>query len=118
MNLKHKFLEAIINEFAPDATKAAFDEFLGKKTKEQAYSFIIQHRDEDWYDLLPERARRAIRRLAPTDLDWFDQKWVIKALAETNPAVASLILSSPELQTILSDKIERLKRRLQNAFTL
>ncbi len=115
MSPRNKWVEAIINELAPDAVRTALEEFLGNKTKEEAYSFFIQHRDDDWYELLPEKAKRAIRRLVPTDISWFDSKWAVEALAEKNPRVASLILGSPDLQGILADKIERLKRRIYEA---
>lgn len=115
MSPRNKWLEAIINEFAPEVIKSALNESLGSKTKEEAYSFLIQHRDDDWYELLPEKAKRGIRKLVPTDISWFDLKWAIEALAEVNPRVASLILGSPDLQGILADKIERMKKRIYEA---
>jgi len=115
MSPRNKWVDAIISEFAPDAVQAVLEDLLGKKTAEEAYQFFIQHRDDDWYDLLPEKAKRAIRKLAPTDLSWFDGKWTVETLAKANPRVASLILGSPDLQGILTDKIERLKRRICEA---
>jgi len=113
--LKNKLLDAIVNEFAPDVFKNALNHFLSNKTKEEVYSFLTQHEAEDWYDLIPEKGKWAIKRLKTTDLSWCNLKWALETIRETNPAVASLILSSPRLQAILTDKLEKLKRRINEA---
>jgi len=110
---RKRWLDAIINEFAPDAVQVVLDELLGSKSVQEAYEFFVQHRDDDWYDLLPSKAQRAIKKLAPINLDWFDTQWTVQAIAKVNPRVASLILGSEELQAILSQKIELLKERYQ-----
>lgn|GEM_PF-2323553 len=112
MSLKNKLLDAIVNEFAPDVFKNALNQFLSNKTKEEVYAFLTQHEADDWYDLIPEKGKWAIRKLKPTDLSWCNLEWAVEAVRETNPAVASLILGSPRLQSILNNKLEGLKRRI------
>jgi hypothetical protein len=113
--LKNRLLEAIVNEFAPEVFKNALNQLLANKTKEEVYAFLTEHETEDWYDLIPEKGKWAIRRLKPTDLSWCNLEWAVEAVRETNPAVASLILSSPRLQSILTDKLEKLKGRIYEA---
>jgi hypothetical protein len=115
LSLKNRLLDAIVNEFVPDVAKNALNQLLSNKTKEEVYSFLIEHEADDWYDLIPEKAKWAVRRLKPTDLSWCNLKWAIETVRETNPSVASLILSSPRLQSILNDKLERLKERIYEA---
>jgi hypothetical protein len=115
LSLKNRLLDAIVNEFAPEVAKSALNDLLSNKTKEEVYSFLCDHDADDWYNLIPEKAKQAIRRIKPTDLSWCNPKWVIETVRETNPAVASLILGSPRLQSILNDKLEKLKRRIHEA---
>ena len=112
MSLTDRLINAIINEVAPDAVASLLDEFLSSKEPKGAYAFLIEHRNDDWYELLPKKAKRAIQKLAPTDLDWLNYRWLVQSVGNTNPAVASLLLSSPELKNIIVDRLETLKRRV------
>lgn len=112
MSLRSKWFNAIMAELAPDAIESILGEWLGDKSPGEAYQFLIQHRNDDWYDLLPQKAKVAIRKLPPIDLDWLDTKWVIQAIAKVNPKVASLIMGSPQLQAIVTDKAQRLRERI------
>jgi len=109
---RSRWVEAVIAELAPEAAKKMVGEWLGSKTVKEAYQFLIEHRDDDWYDLLPKKAKTAIKRLAPRDTSWFDTTFVLAAIAEANPKLASLILGSPELKSIVADKVERLRERI------
>ena len=113
MSLKNKLLDAVANEFAPDVAKNALNQLLSHKTKEEVYTFLTEHEADDWYDLIPEKGRWAIRRIKPTDLSWCNLKWAIEVVRETNPSVASLILGSPRLQSILNDKLEKLVKSVK-----
>jgi len=115
VNPLSKWFNAVIAELAPDAIESILGEWLGNKSPEEVYQFFIQHRNDDWYDLLPGKAKVAIVKLAPIDLDWLDTKWAVGAIAKVNPAVASLIIGSADLQNLLKDKLEGLKRKINEA---
>jgi len=109
---RNKWLNAIINELAPDVLELALKDWLCDKTPGEAYEFFTQNKDKDWYELLPLKTRRAVEKLAPNDLSWFNTQWAIQAIGRANPKIASLILGSDSLQAILSEKIELLKRNV------
>jgi len=110
--MKSKWFEAVLNELAPEAARKVIGEWLGSKTPQQAYEFLLEHRDDDWYELFPEKIKRAVKRLAPKDVDWLDLNFVLAAVAEANPKVASLILGSPELRAIVARNVQRLRERI------
>jgi hypothetical protein len=106
------FSGALIH-YAPQVLKGFMKEYLGQLKFQETVEWIAANKSL-WQEMDPKFRKSLIEfgpKLGP--MEWFTTDWTIEAGAQTNPAVASLIMGWPEGYEWLTRQIEDLKSHIK-----
>lgn len=100
---------ALAKEFvAPDFLAGYLQEEAKGKTVPQFYKYI----EEGIWNSLPPGQKQFLINQKPWNLEWFTFDFILKAIAKSNPTIACLIMTSPQLQKEIQSQIEDIKHQL------
>ena len=104
----------LIAEFAPNIVKGALAEFFEAKNMSVAKATKwVEGNVSLWKNLEPgnqEQLKNMARNVG--DISWFTAPWVVEAIREGNPALASLFMGWTKARNWLERQIEMVKQEL------
>jgi len=105
--------KALISELAKELIAPGFlagylKEKAEGKTVPQFYNYI---EEGIWNSLHPGQKQFLINQ-KPWNLEWLTFEFILKEVAKSNPTIACLIMTSPQLQSKIQNEIEQIKYEL------
>jgi len=105
-------LSGLLGELSPDMIKGAMVELLGSTSVRETSEWV--EKDFSLWERVPPNAQQRLKKFAHHfgNLDWLTAEWVIEALREDRPALASLFLGWKKARNWLARQIIIIKREL------
>ena len=105
--------EGLIQTQAPGIIRGFLEEYLSA-TSVVEITEMVQKKAVLWNNVSPERQEIAIRNMRRLgSLEWLTSEWVINAIKEKYPAIASLFLGWRKARNWLDHQIDILQQKTE-----
>lgn len=108
-------MKGLAAQFLPEVVKGLLVEYLGKVSLQEIVKYIEE--DAELWEQIPpqtqEKTKSFLNNLTKGHIDWFTTTWMINAISDDLPAVASLFLGWEEAQEWLDRQIVNIKEKIK-----